>query len=128
MRAGHNALAFMLVGYSYRMIRLLGLDVESRYLDSHISSDLSKAESEIRLVWSAYILDSIVGSGVDSNLNWHQEAPRIHLPCPENDFVSQSPSQSSLTLDSFINSPLKARSNLRANVIYLTRLRSRVLR
>ena len=130
MRTGQHALAFMLTASCYRMVRLLGLDSEARYRSRETPKGLAEEESERRLLWSCYTLDSFIGSGVDGNLHWKDEAPHVPLPCSESDFVSQTrPLVPNLYMtDIVLDTNYPGLSELRSNVVVLARFRTQVLR
>ncbi|KAJ4158380.1 uncharacterized protein LMH87_008909 [Akanthomyces muscarius] len=90
LREDKNAMVFVLISVLYRMVRLLGLD-SYRPLDASASpTEIMERESEIRLVWACYYLDVLVGNGVEKNLCWRDDVPSIPLPCPEQNFTSQT--------------------------------------
>lgn len=131
MRTGQHALAFMLTASCYRMVRLLGLDSEARYTDLRTPRNATQAESECRLLWSCYTLDSFIGSGVDGNLHWKEDAPHMPMPCSESDFVSQirRPAKTKLYMINIVlDSNYPSLADLRSNIIVLARFRTRVLR
>jgi len=122
-------MTFLLTGCCYRMSRLLGLDHAQ---DGHQVYDASQAcdeESRRRLVWSCFILDSIVSSGVDANSSWKDSYPKIPLPVPDTDFVSQNASRvrNSLTLEMYSGREKELSLDVRSQTIYLVYLRTRVL-
>jgi hypothetical protein len=122
-------LAFLLLGCSYRIIRILGLDDPNRYLDSKTLAETTQGESERRLVWSCFILDSLVASGVESNSGW-RHYPKIPLPAPDHAFISQSlkSAASMPTIDTFIKTTHTATDpSIRAHMIYVVVLKSRAL-
>lgn len=91
-REDRNAMVFVLIAFLYRMIRLLSLD-DHRKLDNPTSpAEFLQRECEIRLVWACYYVDVMVGTGVEKNLCWRDDVPNIPLPCPEPNFLSQTPS------------------------------------
>lgn len=131
MRTGQHALTFMLTASCYRMVRLLGLDSQARYTDLGAMRTVSQAESECRLLWSCYTLDSFIGSGVDGNLHWKDDVPHVPMPCSESDFVSQTrrPIEAQLYLTNIArNSNHPNLPDLRSNIIALARFRTQVLR
>ncbi|KAI1410536.1 fungal-specific transcription factor domain-containing protein [Hypoxylon sp. FL1857] len=90
VRTGDNAFVFMLSGCCYRMSRLLRLDVEPHATYPITSpTDITTQESQRRLLWSCYILDSFIGSGVESNLCWLRHTPIIPLPCKDSNFTNR---------------------------------------
>jgi len=125
LRTGDNALAFVLWGICYQILRLLGLDSPSR-----MALDLTQREAERRVLWSCFILDSLIGSGVDENLHWHDEAPGVPLPCPDHMFVSQIAfTGHEVPAAVLFISPTGLRQlEIRSHVIYLAFVRTKVLR
>jgi len=125
LRTGDNALAFVIWGICYQILRLLGLDSPSR-----TTPDLTQKEAERRALWSCFILDSVIGSGVDENLHWHDEVPRVPLPCPDHMFVSQIAftGQEVPAFDLFISPTGLRQLDIRAQVVYLAFVRTKVLR
>jgi hypothetical protein len=102
------------------MVQLLGLDSETKTIDS-----ATQLEIERRVLWSSYVLDSFLGSGVDGNLYWRDEAPRAPLPCPDSDFLSQTHTLRLATIDDPLSSTAL---DPRACLIHMARFRTRVLR
>jgi hypothetical protein len=51
----------------------------------------SDRESRRRLAWSCYILDTLVGSGVDQLTLFDERDIKIQLPCDERSFLLQLP-------------------------------------
>lgn len=92
LRVGNRANAFMLTGLGVRMAQALRINIES-------PSDVSGAgpqnpsattkEAKRRLMWSIYIMDSWVGSGVDELTLINEADVRIQLPCSDQSFESQ---------------------------------------
>jgi hypothetical protein len=127
IRTGQNATVFMLAGCCHRMSRLLHLDSEAPTDKSPLSPTMF--ESRRRILWSCYLLDAMVGAGVDENLAWTSSAPEIRLPCAEIEFLHQKPSTSAmLEIDSNQASTATAELCLRAHLIRVSFLRSQTLR
>ncbi|KAJ4351414.1 uncharacterized protein N0V89_006756 [Didymosphaeria variabile] len=100
-------MVFLLGGYLFRHMRLLGLDKPT-----HTAADETvdpKRELENRVVWACYTIDVIVASGVDKNSAWRGDSPDIPLPCSDAEFLSQIPSNASFLLDALEN-PIVVRS------------------
>ncbi len=81
----------MLTGCCLRLAQLLRLDTEAN--DASLAGipenlRVTERESRRRLMWSCYILDINVGSGVDS-LGSSKIPPKVHLPCPAQAFMLQ---------------------------------------
>ncbi len=127
---GQNAWAFLLVGSASRVIRLLALDRVKESNTPPNAMAVIELESSRRLVWSCFLLDTQIGSGVDDNLNWRADAPQIALPCSEDAFTyGISPPGTELAdLTLFPNLPEHYRTGLRSNIIYVMWLRSQSLR
>ncbi|EGU86910.1 hypothetical protein FOXB_02575 [Fusarium oxysporum f. sp. conglutinans Fo5176] len=134
LHTGQDALAFMLCGCCHSAARLLALDRPTPPSNSgEVSEDNILIEARRRVLWSCFILDSIVGSGVNENLRWRDGAPQIPLPSSDQSFLSQaSNTEAPLFLprnsDSFPSGEELQRYNLRSNLIYLMSMRTRVLR
>ncbi|KAF5700071.1 regulator of drug sensitivity 1 [Fusarium globosum] len=134
LQTAQDALAFMLCGCCHSAARLLALDRPVPPSNSGESTpDCILTESRRRILWSCFILDSIVGSGVNENLRWRDGAPQIPLPSSDQTFLSQIPSAGvSMFLprcsDDFPSSEDLQKYNLRSNLIYLMSMRTRVLR
>lgn len=134
LHTGQDALAFMLCGCCHSAARLLALDRPTPLSNSgEVSEDNILTEARRRVLWSCFILDSIVGSGVNENLRWRDGAPQIPLPSSDQSFLSQaSDTEAPLFLprnsDSFPSGEELQRYNLRSNLIYLMSMRTRVLR
>ncbi|KAI1023852.1 hypothetical protein LB504_005036 [Fusarium proliferatum] len=134
LQTGQDALAFMLCGCCHSAARLLALDRPVPSSDNGESTpDGILTESRRRVLWSCFILDSIVGSGVNENLRWRDGAPQIPLPSSDQTFLSQTPiAEVSMFLprrsDDFPSSEDLQKYNLRSNLIYLMSMRTRVLR
>lgn len=119
----------MLAGCCHRLARLLGLD--DKY-EPNRSSGSQAGEQEIRrrLLWSCFVLDSIVGSGVDAHNISKYSLPEIPLPAPDSDFLAQFPDQGKerLRLGDMEKAENIKRASYRGQIIYLVLLRTRVLR
>ena len=117
----------MLSGCCHSVARLLALD---RNIETTQGSIM--VESRRRVFWSCFILDSIVGGGVNENLRWRDKAPRIPLPSSDQSFLSQSTTQeATLLLPIHFNDNASVEDlnkfNLRSNLVYLMTIRNRVL-
>lgn len=85
----------MLSGTAIRMSQALQINLEysTDILDPEQSGmTLCARESRRRLMWSCYIMDSWVGSGVDQLTLINDCDIKIQLPCDERNFVQQIPS------------------------------------
>ncbi|KAK5455282.1 hypothetical protein LTS15_006002 [Exophiala xenobiotica] len=88
--------------------------------------DLNQRDAERRMLWSCFILDSLIGSGVDENLHWHDEAPGVPLPRPDHMFVSQIAfmGYEVPAADLFISPTGLRQLDIRSQVIYLAFFRT----
>ncbi|OAA39556.1 Fungal transcriptional regulatory protein [Beauveria brongniartii RCEF 3172] len=129
LREDKNAMVFVLISVLYRMVRLLGLD-SYRPLDANATpTEIMERESEIRLVWACYYLDVLVGNGVEKNLCWRDDVPSIPLPCPEQNFTSQTASQPYFLeeIEQTDMSEVVPHLDFQALSILILRLRSKVM-
>ena len=87
--------AFMLSGLIARMTQALQINLEHSTdilcQDTSLRPDASTKESRRRLMWSCYIADSLIGSGVDQLTLIREEDMKIPLPCSERNFLHQTP-------------------------------------
>lgn len=129
LREDKNAMVFVLISVLYRMVRLLSLDTYRPLEAGSTPQQIMERESEIRLVWACYYLDVLVGNGVEKNLCWRDDVPAIPLPCPEENFLSQTPSQPYFLEDIERNDIADVVPNLdfQAISILVLRLRSKVM-
>lgn len=125
-----HALAFVVFGCCMRIMRLLGLDSPKKVPASFGLVQMTQLETERRLLWSCYLLDSFLGGGVDGNLYWKDDSPIVPLPCSDARFITQEQftDYDSPKLSTFELLPDRSYGNLRSHTIYLVQLRTRVLR
>lgn len=94
LRMGNYANAFMLTGLGVRMAQALQINLESSSdvlcTGANGLSPMTK-ESRRRLMWSIYIMDSWVGSGVDELTLLDEIDLKIQLPCSDVRFERQEP-------------------------------------
>ena len=93
-RAQENSTVFMITGCCARLAQLLRLDSEladETIANLPVDSQVTQKESRRRLMWACYILDGIVGSGVEHLLSCSITPPSLQLPCPGRDFIMQLP-------------------------------------
>ncbi|KAI0145755.1 hypothetical protein F4776DRAFT_373660 [Hypoxylon sp. NC0597] len=130
LRIGDHSFVFMLSGCCYRMSRLLRLDIEPhRTYPMTSPTDITIQESQRRLLWSCYLLDSFIGSGVDSNLCWVDHAPSIRLPCKGPDFTNQLwTTPAYLEIDKGRQLITDTEFDLRGQIIRVAYLRTQILR
>ncbi|KAL7965992.1 hypothetical protein HDV63DRAFT_397441 [Trichoderma sp. SZMC 28014] len=125
-----HALAFVIFGCCVRVMRLLGLDSPEKAAVPSGLAHMTQLETERRLLWSCYLLDSFLGGGVDGNLYWKDDFPGVPLPCSDASFIAQEQYADFETpkLSAFELYPDRSYLNLRSHTIYLVQLRTRVLR
>jgi hypothetical protein len=87
--------AFMLSGLNARMLQALQINLEhsTDILCENVSPgrpSASTRESRRRLMWCAYIQDSLIGNGVDQLTMIKEEDVKIQLPCNERNFLIQA--------------------------------------
>lgn len=85
----------MLSGLITRMTQALQINLEynTDLLCQNLDSGLTATEKESRrrLMWSCYVMDSLVGSGVDQLTLVDEKDMKIQLPCNERNFTQQIP-------------------------------------
>ncbi|KAF8847239.1 hypothetical protein BDZ45DRAFT_607734 [Acephala macrosclerotiorum] len=95
LRMGNYANAFMLSGLTARMAQALQINLEYSTdvlcRDTRVAPSPGDRESRRRLAWSCYILDTLVGSGVDQLTLFDERDIKIQLPCDERSFLLQLP-------------------------------------
>jgi hypothetical protein len=140
LRTGNYANAFMLTATAVRMAQALQVNIEHSTdilcNSPSPSPSASSKESRRRLMWSCFIMDCWVGSGVDQLTLLDERDINIQLPCQEQNFILQIPCITE-TIDGkmldFLGEdtrPARAVDNmgLLAFFIQLTSLRKRVLK
>ncbi|KAH7165273.1 hypothetical protein EDB81DRAFT_778906 [Dactylonectria macrodidyma] len=132
-RADQSSLVFVLIGISFRCIRLLGLDTpKSTEAPQTQACDALASEIEKRIVWACYLFDTLAASGVDANSSWFGRYPKLPLPCPEREFLARCPSSPALFLGDFEDAErlgsIVCRLDLSSLLLVLVRLRDQVLR
>lgn len=114
------------------MAQLLRLDneaVDESLEDLSTSGKITNREARRRVMWSCYILDVIVGSGIDSFVMSTRSLPRIQLPCSSQSFTLQMASETGPLIPN--NNPMEAAEQnlgLEAVFVRVIYLRSQVLR
>ncbi|CAG8237876.1 unnamed protein product [Penicillium olsonii] len=95
VRLGHFANAFMLSGITTRMTQALQINLEYNTdilcRDDVEGLSVTEKESRRRLMWSCYVMDALVGSGVDQLTLMDERDIKIQLPCNERNFTQQLP-------------------------------------
>ncbi|CAI7596646.1 unnamed protein product [Penicillium bialowiezense] len=139
LRVGSYASAFILSGITARISQALQLNLESSadiLCDSKSTSPITN-ESKRRMMWSCYVMDSWVGSGVNQLTLLEDKDLKIQLPCHSHNFSLGTPCITE-TLDEgkvlgFISQehiPFQPAQNMgiEAYFIRLVSIRKRVLR
>ncbi|KIM98673.1 hypothetical protein OIDMADRAFT_127853, partial [Oidiodendron maius Zn] len=141
VRIGNYASAFMISATCTRMAQALQVNLEhsADVLCTLPSSTISACSKEARrrLMWSCYIMDSWVGSGVDQLTILDEKDIKIQLPCHSRNFHLQKPCITEtmergkvldfLLEDAIPDNPAE-NMGLMAYFIRLVELRKRVLR
>ncbi|KAJ5815774.1 hypothetical protein N7474_007551, partial [Penicillium riverlandense] len=95
VRMGNFANAFMLSGLITRMTQALQINLEYNTdllcQDAETGPSATDKESRRRLMWSCYVMDALVGSGVDQLTLVEERDMKIQLPCNERNFLQQRP-------------------------------------
>ncbi|CAL5875294.1 uncharacterized protein PFLUO_LOCUS9599 [Penicillium psychrofluorescens] len=95
VRMGNFANAFMLSGLITRMTQALQINLEYNTdllcQDAETGLSATDKESRRRLMWSCYVMDALVGSGVDQLTLVEERDMKIQLPCNERNFLQQRP-------------------------------------
>jgi hypothetical protein len=90
---GNFANAFMLSGIITRMTQALQINLEYNTdllcQNNEVGPSITARESRRRLMWSCYVLDALVGSGVDQLTLVDEKDMKIQLPCNERNFTQQ---------------------------------------
>jgi hypothetical protein len=85
--------AFMLSGIITRMTQALQINLEYNTdllcQNNDVGPSITARESRRRLMWSCYVLDALVGSGVDQLTLVDEKDMKIQLPCNERNFTQQ---------------------------------------
>lgn len=141
LRVGNYASAFMLTGTITRMAQALQLNLEFStdlfHDEPNNGPTVCSKEARRRLMWSCYISDTLIGSGVDQLTLFQESDLKIQLPCNERNFVLQVPCVTEmLTAGQFLpfvpaeQIPPRAIDNIGIVALYirLITLRKQVLR
>ncbi|UNI18320.1 hypothetical protein JDV02_004594 [Purpureocillium takamizusanense] len=134
LRIGNYAAAFMITGLAVRFAQGLQLNVEQQVVHARVSPAKvmpSLYESCRRVMWSVYVMDSWVGSGVDELTMLDDKNINIQLPAPESDFVLETPRATLLPQLPSGGSFRTTRSgelDLEAHFVVMVGLRKRILR
>ncbi|CAG8374419.1 unnamed protein product [Penicillium salamii] len=93
LRVGSYASAFILSGLTARISQALQLNLESSVdilCDTKSNSPITN-ESKRRIMWSCYVMDSWVGSGVNQLTLLEDKDLKIQLPCHSHNFSLGTP-------------------------------------
>ncbi|KAL4781739.1 fungal-specific transcription factor domain-containing protein [Aspergillus varians] len=93
LRVGNFAQAFMLGGVTARMAQALQINLEfsTDVLCLEPGLSISAREARRRLMWSCFVTDALLGSGVDQLMLIEERDIKIQLPCNERRFLQESP-------------------------------------
>ncbi|KAI5361261.1 hypothetical protein Slin15195_G123740 [Septoria linicola] len=95
IRMGNYSNAFMLSAITARMAQALQINLEHSTdvlcREPGSGPSASVKESRRRLMWSCYITDALVGSGIDQLTLIDEADIKIQLPCNERNFVLEEP-------------------------------------
>lgn len=95
VRMGNFANAFMISGLITRMTQALQINLEYNTdllcQSAGVGPSITARESRRRLMWSCYVMDAFVGSGVDQLTLVDEKDMKIQLPCNERNFIQQIP-------------------------------------
>ena len=95
LRIGNYASAFILTGLVSRMAQALQINLEYSSdimcTESTPAPSASEKEARRRLMWSCYVMDNWVGSGVDQLTLLSSNDLHIQLPCDEQSFLLSVP-------------------------------------
>jgi hypothetical protein len=87
--------AFIMSGMAARMVQALQINVEISTdilcSSTHPRDDPTTRECRRRLMWSCFIMDSWVGSGVDQLTMLNERDIKVQLPSNEQNFLRQVP-------------------------------------
>lgn len=92
LRVGNFAQAFMLGGITARMVQALQLNLEysTDVLCIEPGLSISAREARRRLMWSCFVTDALLGSGVDQLMLIDERDIKIQLPCNERRFIQET--------------------------------------
>jgi len=95
LRTGNYACAFMITGNITRMAQALQLNLEYStdlfHDEPNNGPTVCSKEARRRLMWSCYISDTLIGSGVSMLTLLDENDIKVQLPCNERNFVLQVP-------------------------------------
>ncbi|KAL4877880.1 fungal-specific transcription factor domain-containing protein [Aspergillus karnatakaensis] len=93
LRVGNFTQAFMLGGLTARMAQALQINLEysTDLLGREPGLSIIARESRRRLMWSCFVTDALLGSGVDQLMLIDERDIKIQLPCNERRFLQEAP-------------------------------------
>ncbi|KAL5335703.1 fungal-specific transcription factor domain-containing protein [Aspergillus crustosus] len=93
IRVGNFTQAFMLGGLTARMAQALQINLEysTDILCREPGLSIATREARRRLMWSCFVTDALLGSGVDQLMLINERDIKIQLPCNERRFVQEAP-------------------------------------
>ncbi|RDW84021.1 uncharacterized protein DSM5745_04347 [Aspergillus mulundensis] len=92
LRVGNFTQAFMLGGITARMAQALQINLEysTDVLCLEPGLSISAREARRRLMWSCFVTDALLGSGVDQLMLIEERDIKIQLPCNESRFAQEA--------------------------------------
>ncbi|KFY44340.1 hypothetical protein V494_01524 [Pseudogymnoascus sp. VKM F-4513 (FW-928)] len=132
-RYGQNSTVFMLSGCCFRMAQLLRLNIEPEGGDKGqplTGIQITARESRRRLMWSCYVLDVVVGSGVESLIMSSKAPLNVQVPCTNDAYLLQKDTRTGYLLHDGIllaNSVPAESLGLEAYFVYVISLREQIL-
>lgn len=123
----------MITGLAVRLVQGLQLNVEPMSVQPRPESKMAPAtflESCRRIMWSVYVMDSWVGSGVDELTMIHEKNIRIRLPSDETDFTLETTKATTAPMFPLDEQSISQSGELdvAAHFVLLLGLRKKVLR
>lgn len=116
------------------MAQLLRLNTEPEVEGrTHLPTvtQITERESRRRLMWSCYILDVLVGSGVESLMMSSKALPNVKVPCNNDAYLLQKESSTGYLLPDgilLVDSVPAESLGLEAYFVYVISLREQILR
>lgn len=129
LRVGNYSSAFIITGLTVRLAQCLQLNVELGNETASPRFSPAVNESRRRLMWSVYIMDCWVGSGVDELTLLSDADISINLPCGENNFILERIEVTAQSIPFNENFGLHAENlDIAAQFVRLMSIRKRALR
>ncbi|KAL4868974.1 hypothetical protein BDV12DRAFT_208853 [Aspergillus spectabilis] len=93
IRVGNFTQAFMLGSLTARMAQALQINLEysTDILCRESGLSIATREARRRLMWSCFVTDALLGSGVDQLMLIDERDIKIQLPCNERRFLQEAP-------------------------------------